>query len=365
MGLFDIFEKENESKIKFTEQELLKKLEFKDRVIKSLERNIESKNNEIEALKQELSKYQSPNNEPSNSSQEVTSTNQVEEKTDQETQNAIPATPKAIQEIPDTNEMRKRLLDRIKEETKTRSYFIDYELSNEDDIFMSKFGGLGYWDKSMQYPTDDNGNQLVLLAQINFDRDKFNDSRLPNHGILQFYILPDDTYGLDVRRSSKVIYHENVNYSLRKEELSNIKTNLTLDGNNGEFFPFEKEFKISFTEKEDYINPTNYNFKELVDRIVTEEFKIDLGNNGLFRFFGDKIMDYLYENLNTYGNKLLGYPYFTQTDPRESTGFNEYKVLLFQMDSDTDIMWGDSGVANFFIKDYNNLTDSLFTWDCM
>ena len=335
MGLFDIFEKENESKIKFTEQELLKKLEFKDRVIKSLERNIESKNNEIEALKQELSKYQSPNNEPSNSSQEVTSTNQVEEKTDQETQNAIPATPKAIQEIPDTNEMRKRLLDRIKEETKTRSYFIDYELSNEDDIFMSKFGGLGYWDKSMQYPTDDNGNQLVLLAQINFDRDKFNDSRLPNHGILQFYILPDDTYGLDVRRSSKVIYHENVNYSLRKEELSNIKTNLTLDGNNGEYFPFEKEFKI------------------------------DLGNNGLFRFFGDKIMDYLYENLNTYGNKLLGYPYFTQTDPRESTGFNEYKVLLFQMDSDTDIMWGDSGVANFFIKDYNNLTDSLFTWDCM
>ena len=71
------------------------------------------------------------------------------------------------------------------------------------------------------------------------------------------------------------------------------------------------------------------------------------------------------------GHKIGGYPFFTQTDPRdEDDEYEEYEVLLFQMDSDTeaDIMWGDMGVANFFIKekDLRNLdfSDVLYNWDC-
>ena len=47
------------------------------------------------------------------------------------------------------------------------------------------------------------------------------------------------------------------------------------------------------------------------------------------------------------------------------TIFNDYNTLLFQMDSDMHIMWGDSGVANFFIKNDNDFDDVFYTWDCL
>ncbi|WP_026659599.1 DUF1963 domain-containing protein [Butyrivibrio sp. AC2005] len=54
----------------------------------------------------------------------------------------------------------------------------------------------------------------------------------------------------------------------------------------------------------------------------------------------------------TSGGKLLGYPFFTQYDPRED---GEYETLLFQMDSTFgeayEIMWGDAGICNFFINE--------------
>ena len=50
---------------------------------------------------------------------------------------------------------------------------------------------------------------------------------------------------------------------------------------------------------------------------------------------------------------LLGHPYFTQADIRER-GWR-YDTLLFQLDSECCeeqdiVMWGDSGVGNFFIN---------------
>ncbi len=66
---------------------------------------------------------------------------------------------------------------------------------------------------------------------------------------------------------------------------------------------------------------------------------------------------------------MSGYPTFTQTDPRfYSKNENIPDVLLFQLDSVRDIMWGDCGVANFFItledlkkKDFSNV---WYNWDC-
>lgn len=45
--------------------------------------------------------------------------------------------------------------------------------------------------------------------------------------------------------------------------------------------------------------------------------------------------------------------HFTQTDPREwEEKYQQHDILLLQIDTDDslNIMWGDSGVANFFIK---------------
>lgn len=68
------------------------------------------------------------------------------------------------------------------------------------------------------------------------------------------------------------------------------------------------------------------------------------------------------------GSRIAGYPYFTQYDPREGT--EEFDTLLLQLDIDDEcgMMFGDSGVCNFFINSENlkNLDFStvMYTWDC-
>ena len=72
-------------------------------------------------------------------------------------------------------------------------------------------------------------------------------------------------------------------------------------------------------------------------------------------------------------NHLMGYPFFTQTDPRYYHADKQADILLFQLDSaghgnDVDILWGDSGVGAFFIKPKDlaggHFERSWFNWDC-
>ena len=72
-------------------------------------------------------------------------------------------------------------------------------------------------------------------------------------------------------------------------------------------------------------------------------------------------------------NHLMGYPFFTQTDPRYYHAAKQEDILLFQLDSaghgnDVDILWGDSGVGAFFINAEDlvggHFERSWFNWDC-
>ena len=63
--------------------------------------------------------------------------------------------------------------------------------------------------------------------------------------------------------------------------------------------------------------------------------------------------------------RLAVIPFFTQSDPRSA---DDGEILLFQLNSVKDIMWGDSGVANFFIdrealknRDFSHV---MYNWDC-
>ena len=83
----------------------------------------------------------------------------------------------------------------------------------------------------------------------------------------------------------------------------------------------------------------------------------------------DETPDWLPEE---YGHKIGGYPAFTQEDPRDIPKEDDHDILLLQIDTDNigerEIMWGDSGVANFFISRENlkqrNFQDVIYTWDC-
>lgn len=75
--------------------------------------------------------------------------------------------------------------------------FIEIKAKAENNLslWQSKFGGLPYFPKSLQYPTDSKGKAMFLLAQINFSETPQLAS-FPEKGILQFYISNgSDVYG--------------------------------------------------------------------------------------------------------------------------------------------------------------------------
>ena len=81
------------------------------------------------------------------------------------------------------------------------------------------------------------------------------------------------------------------------------------------------------------------------------------------------VEDELMDQICCDGAHIGGYPFFTQTDPREyEESYRRFDTVLLQIDTDEEIMWGDSGVANFFIaaedlakKDFSRV---LYNWDC-
>lgn len=82
-------------------------------------------------------------------------------------------------------------------------------------------------------------------------------------------------------------------------------------------------------------------------------------------FDEDEFDEELYDAFCGAGSKILGYPFFTQYDPRND---EEHDVLLFQLDSEEGfVMWGDCGVANFFINadalKRMDFSDVLYNWD--
>ena len=78
----------------------------------------------------------------------------------------------------------------------------------------------------------------------------------------------------------------------------------------------------------------------------------------------DDLRDLLWERCDSHGHKLGGYATFTQEDPRT----RDELELLFQLDSDDGLMWGDCGVGNFLVtdadRDARDFRRVLYSWDC-
>lgn len=191
----------------------------------------------------------------------------------------------------------------------------------------SKLGGKYYW-------TDENGLEgYIFLAQINFSELPANDI-FPKTGLLQFFVLDDDCYGLFADgKGFRVIYHQNLDNGY---EVYRQPENTPL---------YNENIGLSFTLSEEYLTASDYRMEDFVDDME----------------------DDIWEAFDGSGSKLLGYPYFTQFDPRERVN-QTYDRLLFQLDTNKYLMWGDSGVANFFINSEKlanmDFSDILYNWDC-
>ncbi|MCI8483718.1 MAG: DUF1963 domain-containing protein [Lachnospiraceae bacterium] len=276
-----------------------------------------------------------------------------------------------------------RILDEIKRRTKKRAYSLAIEKDRHPDLLDSKFGGLPYWDINQPYPVDSNGKKMMLLAQINFERmfqKVERDELLPEKGMLQFFIGMDDVFGMDFdeqdrQKNFRVIYHENIREQVTPEQIKGMEIPVSTDKSLEEYTPIWVEAAIEVKPQEVYMGEGDYHFDDLFGKIAGEMLGEDQRNQSLYQLLDDDAYDKVMEELSNENHWLLGYPYFTQSDPREyEERYQYYDTLLFQMDSDDAgensdwILWGDCGVANFFInqEDLKNRDFSkvLYNWDC-
>lgn len=243
--------------------------------------------------------------------------------------------------------------------------FIEIKAEAKDNLHLwqSKFGGLPYFPKDLQYPTDSKGQAMFLLAQINFGETPKLVS-FPEKGILQFYISNgSDFYGacfesLAKQDDFRVLYFPEVT-----EDDQFLVTKFDFLPK-PDMVPIDKQSSLTFTLKHAPLSVYDYQFEPAILNIDSK-LKYELFENH------KKIYEEHEKLFRSEGHKLGGYPYFTQNDPRElETYKSEEYMLLFQMDTDNEagIMWGDCGVANFFISqrdlESKNFSRVLYNWDC-
>lgn len=269
---------------------------------------------------------------------------------------------------------------------KNKKPMIKIKVSDDKpNLFQSKFGGLPYLPKDMEAPRDKKDREFTLLAQINIEELPENNIYPMKEGMLQFWILNDDVFGLDfdnpLGNGYKVVYYKEIDKSVTEEEiLEKYKPYEEEDS----YFPIESEFSLKFELRDGYCTDSDDRFSEFFieemkkfEKERGEEYKEifekyrknNLGYNICYDFYEILEEDKnLSDKLFGAGHKIGGYPDYTQNDIRDK----EYEVLLLQIDSEgTDeheIMWGDCGIANFFIREKDleelNFDEVIYNWDC-
>ena len=217
----------------------------------------------------------------------------------------------------------------------------------ETKAWESKIGGCPYLEKAEDYPRDENGNPMFFMAQINLEEmPKLPD--FPEKGILQFYVVDDDIYGLE--DDCKVIYIEE--YS--KDESKLLTKNPFEDKYIMEYPPFEKSGKAVFTQRQDVIGFCCNGYNEIANDVNEAEEKI--------------LFDFCY----TAGSKMGGYPCFIQNPPVFYEN-GSADILLLQIDVDDgegtcEIMFGDGGNCQFMISREDllnkNFANVYYDWAC-
>ena len=266
------------------------------------------------------------------------------------------------------------LTEKIKNISETEYYKIKIH-DEKPDLFDSKIGGLPYWVEGKDYPKDKDGKKLFLLAQINFDKEETS-SPLPTRGLLQFFISDDDIMGVDydnqtAQTNFRVIYHETIDYAITEESIE--KQGIP-SSEKAENSPVSGQFKISLTKTKGYITIPDIKFEKIFKQAYEEVYgkKLNEGENYYTVFKSEevnKIEDGLNSESHSGYHRMLGYAYFTQEDPRYQKKYENYDTLLFQLDSESKyIIWGDLGIANFFIQkkdlEERNFSNVLYNWDC-
>ena len=268
-----------------------------------------------------------------------------------------------------------KVIEKIKNEH-TKEY-IGISISGDRglNVNTSKFGGVPYIAQDAQAPVDAEGKQLALLAQINCTELPENDI-YPKEGLLQFWISRDDSFGLFSKGTNVVKYIKDIDENITNGDVLN-KYHLPSEDNDEEYSPFHEKdasFALTFNTGTSTITATDFLFEDIAKNTIHELFP-DEQVADLYEDLDSEVYETLFKAFNGVQHAIGGYPTFVQWDPRNPENKEEYDTMLLQIESEWDantkdnlIMWGDSGVANFFINKEKlanlDFEDTLFNWDC-
>lgn len=215
-------------------------------------------------------------------------------------------------------------------------------------LMQSKFLGKPYLPVSVEYPKDKIGNPMILLAQINFSEIPHLEN-YPSDGILQFFISSSEWYNMD---DYKILFHKTIE-NKHQTDFSSLTEKLYEES------PVYCEHKLAF--------------EKIVEYGGYADFRFDMDFNGDDYYdFQEKLTDEQKTEMDNIlegtGHKIGGYAFFTQSDPRDYNNNKKDDVLLLQIDTDDEIMFGDSGVGNLFINHKSlkekDFSQAWFNWDC-
>ena len=199
-------------------------------------------------------------------------------------------------------------------------------------------------------PLDADGNPMLLLCTLFCSEIPSEHLQsFPKSGVLRFYIADNDCYGLGDTPDSH--YHK-VLYS---EEEDRFKPKLI--DHHSEGSPILSPTPISFQAVDDVANVTDHRFYEYMNPLL-EKYELPDFDNLPVR------AQEFFESAKEQA-KIFGYLFTTQDDPRPS----EDSILLLQLSSDDEhVMFGDGGVAHFFISPealaQQDFSKVQYSWDC-
>lgn len=272
--------------------------------------------------------------------------------------------------------------DELKAEHHKEVIYIKAEKADDLSLEESKFGGFPFVPLGGAIPTNAEGSQLALLAQINCAQLPEN-NMYPSDGWLQIWCLEDEMYGfcsdtIQPETNQKVLY---IPAGTQGEPLERVEAMYQPYTNEECPLWFVDEqgaiwgMRLSFTHGQQGITYSDGRFRDL----FLDRWNKRYPEQAVENFYD--LPDEIFENVVDIhdgpdcAHQLGGYPYFTQYDPRyefDSAELAKYTEVLFQIDSqfDTkwDLCWGDAGVRNLFISRENlealDFSDLLYNFDC-
>ncbi|WP_314938631.1 YwqG family protein [Rothia mucilaginosa] len=259
----------------------------------------------------------------------------------------------------------------------------------------SKFGGRPYLPAGESAPTNEAGEPLGMIAQINCADLPENDL-FPTTGMLQFWINPNDDecmWGYDYenplsQKNHRVIYYETLGEPNPDAPFPNVdwdEGGWPISDFDCESGPLEIEYGVTFEVREQGVTASGYDYYDVFGAKWDETYpdeKLPEAHENPYK--NQPRREAIYELTEPFESDeeyshMGGYPYFVQNDPRDE--FKELRghtVNLLTIvseseneeneDEEIEIMWGDAGAANWLItpealaaRDFSQV---VFEWAC-